>query len=246
MGKRLGLLALAAVVAALVPTAALAKSAILLPGGTYLNQAATTGLACFGGSQTSTGTTTFIVAVGNGQSGQNVTFKVDYSFEPDDPALPTYSGGTTVQAHAASSTTPAVVPITIPVTADDGSSATVVNTSVLSVTSDATLLFDAANVGAWACASQPSAAGTGSGSQAAACSQAAPLYASLIAATSGAEDLQHKVIESQRECDRGHLKQARHKIDEFVKKAGKQGDRLGQSLVSGWIEQALAIRGLLV
>lgn len=245
MTKRLLILTVAAAISAASAGSALAaKPAILLPGGTYLNQAATSGLSCLGGSSAATGTTTFIVSVPSSQSSQGVTLKVDYDFDPADPALPSYSGGAVIRAQAPSGVAvQTTVPVAIPVTGDDGSKATVVNATVISITSDGVLLFDAASLASWSCgAVTPASVGSGGG-----CAAAAPLYAQLILETAGARgDLQKKAIESQRECAKGKTREAARKIGDFLKELARQAPKLDAGAVAHWSEEATAIRSALV
>lgn len=228
--------------AALAATAfAAGKPAILFPGGTYLNQAATTGLSCLGGTQASTGTTTFVVSVPPSQSSQGVTMQMTYTFDPDDPALPSYSGNAVVQAHAPSVGIQAV-PVAIPVTSDGGTTATVVNASVISIDSAATLTFDAASLAAWACGSEPAATG-GATDPSTGCGG----YTSLLAAVAGVKgDAPRRLMESQRECLKGRMNEARKKLDEFIKLIASPRTGLSDATVAGLINQALAIRNGLV
>jgi hypothetical protein len=230
--KRILAFIIAAVAAAALSGSALAgKTAQLFPGGTYLNQTTSTGLSCLGGSAAATGTTTFVITVPSAQSGSGATLHIDYTFDPDDPALPSYSGGDNFRVQAAQN---GVLPITvtIPLRGDDGSSATVVNSTALSIDDSGVLFFDSFAVTAWSCAAEPGATGgvgSGGGSGPVQGSAGCADYQGLIFALATSQSLSfsakvelgRKLAESLRECLKRHYKEARHKLDEFVKEAGK-------------------------
>jgi hypothetical protein len=241
MTKRILIMTLSAVAFALLAGNALAgKPAVLFPGGTYLNQAATTGLSCLGGTAAASGTTTFVVSVPSFQSGQGVTLQLDYTFDPDDATLPDFSGGVAVRVQANPAVAVQTIPIAIPVSSGDGTTATVVNTTVLSIASDGTLLFDAASLGAWSCGTPPSATSTG-GSGSGGGGGCVAGYTALLDSLAGVKnDLKNKVVESQKECLKGKYKEARHKLDDFIRQALKS--HLDAASVTSWVDQARTIR----
>jgi hypothetical protein len=231
---------IAAVATAILCSTALAgKPAQLFPGGTYLNQSATSGLSCLGGAAGATGTTTFVITVPSAQSGPGATLHIDYTFDPDDPTLPSYSGGDNFRAFApATGIQP--IPVSIALSGDDGSSATVVNTTALGIDSTGTLLFDSSAADAWSCGTPPVATGGGGETGGATCDD----YQPLLDAVAGFKELTKKATESQRECLRGHYRQARHKLDEFVREAGK-ARKYDQTQAGVWIQMALELRNSL-
>jgi hypothetical protein len=242
--KRIFTFIIAAVAAATLTGTAFGKAAQLFPGGTYLNQSTTTGLSCLGGAAGAGGTSTFVITVPSAQSGPGATLHIDYTFDPDDPSLPSYSGGDNFRAQAPATGVQAV-PLTIPVSGDDGSSATVVNSTALSLDSTGVLLFDSLAVNAWSCATAPGATGGGSGSGGGGtvstdCSGYQPLLDALVGAK---KELTHRVLESQRKCLKSHYKQARHKLDEFIRDAGKA--KYDQTQTGAWIAMALELRASL-
>ena len=89
------------------------------------------------------------------------------------------------------------------------------NSTALSIDSAGGLYFDSSAVDAWSCATSPGATG-GGGTVDADCSDYPPLLDALAGAK---KDLTHRVLESQKECLKGHFKQARHKLDEFIRDA---------------------------
>jgi hypothetical protein len=253
MTKRFAILIVTAVSAAVLASSALAKATVLLPGGTYLNQAASTGLSCLTGSGGAAGTTTFIVTVQSNQGGQGATFKVDYTFDPDDPALESFSGSQTVHASAPSGTGVAQsVPVSIPVSSDSGLVAQVANTTVISIGSDGTLYYDALNLNAWSCDSATAQGGGGSGGSGSStgnCAAAYPLMVKLglEVYTSGARgELLKKIVESGVQCLKGKPKDAAKKMDEFVKELSKQAKYLTPTQVAQWTDEANAIKATLL
>jgi hypothetical protein len=236
--KRLLILTLSAAIAAAVTGTAFAKSTILLPGGTYLNQAATTGLSCLGGAA---GTTTLIVTVPSGESG---LLKLDYDFDPADATLASFSGSTTIRPEVPAGTgVTQAVPVSMSVMSADGLRATVVNASVISIVSDGTLLFDAASIGSWARDSAPTAASIGSGSSSSTASGCAGL-AQLVAETTGV--LSKKAAEAQHACAKGNTKDAIRKLGDFLTELSKQAPKLDAALVAHLSEEATAIRASLL
>jgi len=254
MTKRFAILIVTAVSAAALASSAFAKATVLLPGGTYLNQAASAGLTCLTGSAGSTGTTTFIVTVNSPQGGQSATVKVDYTFDPDDPALASFSGNQTIHAQAPSgAATVAAIPVSIPVSSDDGLVATVVNNSVLSIGSDGALYYDSAGLSSWTCGTAPGAQGGGSGSGSGTgtgCIAAYPMLLELgveVFGTVGTKgELLKKVVEAGKECFKGHTKEAAHKMGEFMKELSKHAKRLTPELVAQWTDEANDIKATLL
>jgi hypothetical protein len=181
-----------------------------------------------------------MITVPSAQSGPGATLHIDYTFDPDDPSLASYSGGDNFRAQAPATGVQAIA-VTIPVSGDDGSTATLVNSTALSIDSTGALLFDSTAVNAWSCATAPGATGGGGtgggGTVDANCSDYQPL---LDALTGAKKELAHKVLESQKECLKGHHKQARHKLDEFIRDAGKA--KYDPTLTGGWIVMALDLR----
>jgi hypothetical protein len=238
--KRILTFTIAAVAAAtLAGTAFGGKNAQLFPGGTYLNQSATTGLSCLGGASDPSGTTTFMITVPSAQSGPGATLHIDYTFDPDDPSLSSYSGGDNFRAQAPA-TGVQTIPLTIPVSGDDGSTATLVNSTALGIDSTGMLLFDSTAVDAWSCATAPGATGGGGGGGGTVSSDCND-YQPLLDALAGAKkELTHRVVESQKECLKGHFKQARHKLDEFIRDAGKA--KYDPAQAGAWIAMALDLR----
>jgi hypothetical protein len=176
------------------------------------------------------------------QSNQGITLHLDYSFDPDDAALSSYSGD--VNVHAQSPATGVqTIQVEIPVSSDDGSVATVVNTAVLSIDATGTVLFDATGLAAWSCATPSNAqggGGSGGGSTpGTGCTGYQALLDSLTAA-GARNELKNKVVESQRECLKDHFKQARHKLDEFIREAAKP--RYDPAQAGTWITMAQTLR----
>jgi hypothetical protein len=97
-------------------------------------------------------------------------------------------------------------------------------------------------VNAWSCATAPGATGGagGGGTTGEGCPDYQPLLNSLAGAN---KHLAHRVLESQRECLKGHYKQARHKLDQFVREAGKS--KYDATQAGAWITMALELRDAL-